>query len=92
MGGTELLRPLTEILSRPDGKFPRQVLLLTDGDVTNTSDVILAAKRVSAKTRVFALGIGSDASPLLIRGVAKAGGLCFFFGCLFFFSLNACRR
>jgi hypothetical protein len=81
MGGTELLRPLTEILSRPDGKFPRQVLLLTDGDVSNTSDVILAAKRVSAKTRVFALGIGSDASPLLIRGVAKAGGLsvCVFF-------------
>ncbi len=74
MGGTELLRPLSQILARPDGQFPRQILLLTDGDVSNVAEVISAIKSTAKKTRVFSLGIGSDASPLLIHGVAKAGG------------------
>jgi len=42
--------------------------------VSNTREVIEITKSVAKKTRVFALGIGSDASPELVRGVAKAGG------------------
>ena len=40
MGGTELLAPLREILSRPASQYPRQVVLLTDGEVANTAEVI----------------------------------------------------
>ncbi len=73
MGGTKLLEPLREILSRPASKYPRQVVLLTDGEVDNTAAVISMTAEHGENARVFALGIGSDASPDLIKGVAKAG-------------------
>jgi hypothetical protein len=37
MGGTKILEPMTEIFSWPlDEKLPRQIYLLTDGEVENT--------------------------------------------------------
>jgi len=53
MGGTVLLAPLQYIFSQP-GKFPgvsRQVFILTDGSVSNTSSVISEVRKNCHSTR-----------------------------------------
>jgi hypothetical protein len=43
---TNILPPLYEILSKPaHPKFPRQLFVLTDGDVDNTEEVIAMVKK-----------------------------------------------
>ena len=74
LGGTNILDPLRAILeSETRDEYPRQVVVLTDGDVDNADKVIEATRKARAKNRVFSLGIGMDANPALIRGIAKAG-------------------
>ena len=75
MGGTEILSPLQDIFrqkKRPG--LPRQVILLTDGAVSNTEQVIRCVRENRGQARVFAIGIGSGVSTALVRGVAEAGG------------------
>ena len=75
MGGTEMLPALESVLaSRPLAGLPRQVLLLTDGEVTNTDAVIALARRHAATARFFTFGIGAGASQHLVRGIARASG------------------
>eukprot|EP00741_Cyanophora_paradoxa_P006049 tig00000981_g5867.t1 len=75
LGGTELLLPLEAVFAGPpDPLFPRQVFILTDGEVSNTEQVIRLVRRHAAEARVFSVGIGSGASEHLVRGVARAGG------------------
>ncbi len=45
----------------------------TDGEVFNTEEVVQYVHNHAKSTRVFTLGIGSDASPALVQGIAKAG-------------------
>jgi Ca-activated chloride channel family protein len=74
MGGTELLPALRAALESPreDG-LPRQVIVLTDGEVTNTDEVIALAAEHAASARIFTVGIGSNVSHHLVRGLARAG-------------------
>jgi Ca-activated chloride channel family protein len=54
---------------------PKDVLLITDGDIWNVEAVIASAK--SSGHRVFAIGVGSAPSESLLRDVAeKSGGAC----------------
>ena len=73
-GGTEILRPLEDIYGRPaiEG-YPRQVFILTDGQVGNTNTVIGLVKKNVHKARVFTFGIGEGASTSLVNGLARSG-------------------
>lgn len=74
LGGTEILRPLEAILAAPvAGGGLRQLFVLTDGEVSNTDEVLEVVRRHSATNRLFAFGIGAGASHHLVKGIARAG-------------------
>ncbi|KAK3598702.1 hypothetical protein CHS0354_003259 [Potamilus streckersoni] len=74
MGGTEILRPLEHIFKQKlIENYPRQLFVLTDGEVDNTAEVLKLAGSNSQHCRVFTVGIGEGASTALVRGLAKAG-------------------
>lgn len=73
LGGTEMLAPLQHLLQMaPDPERPRQLLILTDGEVSNEAEVIDLCAHYATTTRVFAFGIGAGVSEHLVRGVARA--------------------
>ena len=83
-GGTEVYRPLEAIFNEKSiSGYPKQIFLLTDGDVSNDHSVIKLVKDHCTKARVFSLGLGSSASRHLVKGVARAGN-----GTSIFASLN----
>jgi len=74
LGGTELLPALGAALAQPvHTGLARQVVVLTDGEVTNTDAVIALAREHASSARVFTVGIGAAASHHLVRGLARAG-------------------
>ncbi len=73
LGGTEILPALEAVLGRRRSELPRQLIVMTDGQVTNTDAVVALVRRHSETTRVFTLGIGAGASHELVRGMARAG-------------------
>ena len=73
LGGTEILAPLQHLLQMaPDPERPRQLLVLTDGEVSNEAEVIDLCGRYATTARVFAFGIGAGVSEHLVRGMARA--------------------
>jgi Ca-activated chloride channel homolog len=75
LGGTEILRPLQDVLGRSVAKgLQRCIVLLTDGQVSNDDEVIALARQHSSTTRFFSFGLGAGASDHLVRGVARASG------------------
>ena len=72
LGGTEILAPLQHLLQMaPDPERPRQLLLPTDGEVSNEAAVIDLCAHYATTTRVFAFGIGAGVSEHLVRGIAR---------------------
>lgn len=75
LGGTELLAPLDQIFKRPVGiGFERRLVVLTDGQVCNTDQVLQLVRRHAASAAVYTIGIGSGVSHHLVEGLAEAGG------------------
>jgi len=75
LGGTEILPALENVLTqKPAAELARQVVVLTDGQVSNTDAVLELAKAHSRTTRVFTFGIGRGASHHLVQSLARAGG------------------
>jgi von Willebrand factor type A domain len=88
MGGTEIYAPLSAIFSRELIKrdstmmqLERQVLLLTDGGVSNTQTVVNLIKQHSSTsaTQVHTFGIGKSVSTELVKNAAMAGRGHFYF-------------
>jgi len=73
LGGTELLDCLRGVLTTPHrgAERPRQVLLLTDGQVSNEDATIALARDHAATHRIFAFGIGPASSQTLCNGLAR---------------------
>lgn len=71
MGGTEIYVPLEKILKSEIIKgYPRQIFLLTDGEVSDTERVIELVRKNSKYSRVHTIGFGSGVSKALILGCA----------------------
>ena len=75
LGGTEILGALESILKPavPEGTR-RQLFILTDGQVSNTEEVLALVREHAATSRAFTFGIGAGASHHLVKGLARAGG------------------
>lgn len=74
LGGTEILPALEHALAAaPREGLARQVFVLTDGEVSNTDEVIALARQHARHARVFTFGIGAGASQHLVKGLARAG-------------------
>ncbi len=74
LGGTEILSPLTHVLeSSPASALPRQLFVLTDGEVSNTAAVLDLVAGHASTTRCFSFGVGHGPSHHLVRGIARAG-------------------
>lgn len=75
LGGTELLQPLQLVLEQSGpATLPRQIMLLTDGQVGNEAQCIELAGKHAGSARLFTFGIGHGASEHLVRGLARASG------------------
>ncbi|HEX5747189.1 MAG TPA: VIT domain-containing protein [Archangium sp.] len=70
-GGTELLQPMrAAVQSVPDGV----VVLLTDGQVGNESEILDAVMGDRGTARIYSFGIGTNVSDVLLKDMAKQTG------------------
>jgi Ca-activated chloride channel family protein len=76
LGGTEILKPLKQICSskRKVHDPEMDIVLLTDGQVGNESEILKLIRKNSAVVRVFPVGIGAGCNEYFIKGLARAGG------------------
>jgi Ca-activated chloride channel family protein len=75
LGGTEIYPPLSSLLSTsPCVGGSRQVILLTDGQVTNEDACIALARAQRTHNRFFTFGIGPASSQHLVCSLASATG------------------
>ncbi|KAM9985813.1 hypothetical protein ACTFIZ_002116 [Dictyostelium cf. discoideum] len=73
LGGTELLPPIRDILStESDFEYPRQLFILTDGEVSQRDCLINYVATESNNTRIFTYGIGNSVDTELVIGLSKA--------------------
>ena len=75
MGGTELYSPLKAIFNQEScSGLLRQIIVMTDGEVSNETTILRLVRKHDHLGRVFSLGIGAAASRYLVKGLARAGG------------------
>lgn len=75
MGGTEILQVLQSAVERAPKDIPTDIILLTDGEVWDVSQVIqFVRSSADSKVRFFALGIGDQVSHRLVEGIGQQGG------------------
>jgi Ca-activated chloride channel family protein len=73
LGGTDILPALEFVLTQAPRTRVLQLVVLTDGQVTNTDAVLDAVRRHADRVRVFTFGIGRGISYHLVRGLARVG-------------------
>lgn len=70
-GGTELLQPMqAAVRAVPDGV----VVLLTDGQVGNESEILNAVMAERKTARLYSFGIGTNVSDVLLEDMARQTG------------------
>ena len=74
MGGTEILMVLHDLVQKPTiPNYPRLLFFLTDGAVSNVSDVVEFIAKHTHSMRIYSIGIGNGCSEELIQGCAEKG-------------------
>eukprot|EP01102_Stenamoeba_stenopodia_P008144 TRINITY_DN2315_c0_g3_i1.p1 TRINITY_DN2315_c0_g3~~TRINITY_DN2315_c0_g3_i1.p1 ORF type:complete len:851 (-),score=154.13 TRINITY_DN2315_c0_g3_i1:33-2585(-) len=78
LGGTEILRPLQFVYDDLNLNNPShvQIFVLTDGEVSNTEDVLREVAKNhknNASWRLFTIGVGDSVSHALVDGMAREG-------------------
>ena len=79
LGGTEMEEALRAVfeLPRDADQSSSDVLLITDGQIWQSDELVAAAR--SSRHRVFAIGVGSSPAEGVLRALAEAtGGACEF--------------
>ncbi|CAI6331474.1 unnamed protein product [Periconia digitata] len=78
MGGTKIRNALNHVTDNTQANLSTQVIVLTDGQVWETYNVVNYVNTVKRQRgdalRYFALGIGDEVSHELIEGIGKYGG------------------
>jgi len=75
MGGTEIQQALQAAIQLPGPAIPQDILLITDGEVWESDEIINTAKK--SGHRIFTVGVGSSVSESFVRQLAKeTGGAC----------------
>ena len=76
MGGTEVGAALdAAYVIRDESSLPRDLLLITDGEIWRSAEVIIRARR--SGHRIFTVGVGSAVAEAFVQGLAEAtGGAC----------------
>ena len=73
LGGTELMQPLKWIEENaPNQGRARQIFLLTDGEISNVSQVLDLCRSMATSTRIFSFGLGASPSRSLVKGLARS--------------------
>jgi hypothetical protein len=73
LGGTELMRPLQWIEQHlPSEGRARQLFLLTDGEISNVTEVLDLCRSMATSTRIFSFGLGHSPSRSLVKGLARS--------------------
>jgi len=75
LGGTEMLAPLKDIYQHQlKANQHRDIVVITDGEVSNENEIIDLAKRHADKTALHMVGIGNGSNEFLIRSLARLSG------------------
>ena len=75
LGGTEIQSALTAAIDLPGPEIDQEILLITDGQVWNTENIIENVKK--SEHRVFTVGVGSAVSEGFVQNLAaETGGAC----------------
>lgn len=73
-GGTEMMPALRLALAtQTDTEYLRQVVFLTDGNVSNEQDLFSYIKSTLGASRLFTVGIGSAPNGFFMKRAAQAG-------------------
>jgi Ca-activated chloride channel family protein len=73
-GGTEMLAPLIESFAMPAvPSHLRQVVLITDGAISNEAELLNHIEHGRGEARLFAVGIGSAPNAHVLRRMAEVG-------------------
>lgn len=75
-GGTEMVPAMRAALRDPrpgDGRYLRQVVFLTDGEIGNEQELLEVLAAGKGRSRVFTVGIGSAPNSFLMTRAAEIG-------------------
>jgi hypothetical protein len=67
------MSPLKWITEHPPNQGrARQLFLLTDGEISNVTEVLDLCRLMATSTRIFSFGLGKSPSRSLVKGLARA--------------------
>lgn len=73
-GGTSLLPALDKAISIPmNPDFARSIVVITDGYISNESEIYDVINENMSTTSFFSFGIGGSVNDYLIKGIAQCG-------------------